>query len=184
MFKALWKARKSMKGFSLVELMVVVAIIAVLSAVAIPMYNRYRAKARQTSAADQIKGWAAAWNAALTNEESAFAYKGVKFTRDTGGMAIDMSDCAGDGTDTDCFATDTFSDATGQQSCKYVIQGQLDSRDEGQFHVDVVVGAGGADVRTCTKYTGGDGAADDAAALTAFSKKLGFLAKGVALLTF
>lgn len=38
------------KGFSLVELMVVVAIIGILSAVAVPSVNKYMAKARQTEA--------------------------------------------------------------------------------------------------------------------------------------
>lgn len=41
---------KQNKGFSLVELMVVVAIIGILSAVAVPSVNKYMAKARQTEA--------------------------------------------------------------------------------------------------------------------------------------
>jgi len=38
---------KNNKGFSLIELMVVVAIIAILSTIAIPSYNSFQAKARQ-----------------------------------------------------------------------------------------------------------------------------------------
>ena len=38
------------KGFSLVELMVVVAIIGILAAVAVPSINKYMAKARQSEA--------------------------------------------------------------------------------------------------------------------------------------
>nr|BFD59019.1 hypothetical protein CKG001_11260 [Bdellovibrio sp. CKG001] len=42
--------RKSQSGFSLVELMVVVAIIGVLASIAVPQVNKYIAKARQSEA--------------------------------------------------------------------------------------------------------------------------------------
>ncbi|WP_374079014.1 type IV pilin protein [Bdellovibrio bacteriovorus] len=45
-----FSSRKSQRGFSLVELMVVVAIIGVLASIAIPSINKYMAKARQSEA--------------------------------------------------------------------------------------------------------------------------------------
>lgn len=47
---------KMQKGFSLVELMVVIAIIAILAAVAIPMYSNYTARANVSSEISQLGG--------------------------------------------------------------------------------------------------------------------------------
>lgn len=50
LLKSMLKKKNKQRGFSLVELMVVVAIIGILAAVAVPSVNKYMAKARQTEA--------------------------------------------------------------------------------------------------------------------------------------
>lgn len=60
------KTRTSQAGFSLVELMVVVAIIGVLASIAVPQVNKYIAKARQSEAKTML-------SSIYTSEKAFFA---------------------------------------------------------------------------------------------------------------
>lgn len=57
------KQRKSQKGFSLIELMIVVAIIGILSAMAIPNFLRFQLRAKQVEAKTQLGSFYAAQKA-------------------------------------------------------------------------------------------------------------------------
>lgn len=57
------------KGFSLIELMVVIAIIAILAAIALPLYQQFTCKAQASEALNALKDTKAAWAGSRTAYE-------------------------------------------------------------------------------------------------------------------
>lgn len=53
--------RRAIRGFTLIELMIVVAIIAILAAIALPAYNAYRIKAADRACLGEAKAYTTSW---------------------------------------------------------------------------------------------------------------------------
>ena len=61
---------RHLQGFTLIELMIVVAIIAILAAIALPAYNQYRAKSAESACLMEMKNYANFSLASLHNNET------------------------------------------------------------------------------------------------------------------
>jgi type IV pilus assembly protein PilA len=65
--------KKNQKGFTLVELLIVIAIIGILAAIAIPQFSSYRAKAYMTQVRSDVKNAYTAATAYFADNPSATA---------------------------------------------------------------------------------------------------------------
>ena len=63
--------KKNMQGFTLIELMIVVAIIGILAAIAIPQYQDYVSRSRAAGAAAELAGYRTSVSACISELQTA-----------------------------------------------------------------------------------------------------------------
>ncbi len=87
-----FRKKKGQKGFTMIELMVVVVIVGILAAIAIPIYGKYIKNARMTEATGRIGEIVTAAKAYAQEHQNATGVP--QWPADPGGAAIGIVDCS------------------------------------------------------------------------------------------
>ena len=109
---------KNEDGFTLIELMIVVAIIGILAAIAIPNFLQYQARARQSEARTNLGGLFVSETAYLADNQrySDFASTGFTLAGITNRYTYRSPNAAGTGTSSGIQGVDVFASNAGSNS--------------------------------------------------------------------